>query len=76
MGFLARLLASDDRSVDSVIVGGMLGMIVLCGLSTYDVVAHSAAFGPVNFGAGAGSILGAIGAGKRLRDGEKKPDAA
>ena len=69
MSFISALIHSDDRSVDSVIIGGLLALIVLCGLSIYDVVRSGHDFGYLNFGAGCASILGGVGGAKRLRDG-------
>ena len=67
--FLEALIHSDDRSVDSVIVGGLLALVVLCGLAVYDAIWLGHAFAPLNFATGAGALLGAMGGAKRLRDG-------
>lgn len=69
MRFFASLVSATDGQVDSIIVGGIIALLVLCGLSTWNVVELHNAFGPLDFATGCGAILGAIGGGKRLRDG-------
>lgn len=77
MAFFSSLLSSDDRSADSVIVGGLIALVVLCGLSLWDVIRSSHEFSALNFGGGCAAVLGGIGGAKRLRDGaDGKSDAA
>lgn len=68
MSFLTSLLSSDDRSVDSVIMGGLAALCFLFGLETWDV-ARGHDFQPLNFATASGALLAAIGGAKRLRDG-------
>lgn len=68
MAFLTSLLSSDDRSADSVIVGGLIALAFVCGLETVDVIrGHD--FQPLNFATASGALLAAMGGAKRLRDG-------
>ena len=69
---VAALFDSDNRSVDSVIVGGLASLFVYLGLSIFDVAWQGHDFGALNYGGGVIAILGAIGGSKRLRDGLSK----
>lgn len=69
LAWLKALFSTDDASADSIIVGGALGILMLGGYQGYDLMWLHNAFNPATFGAGAAAILGAVGAGKRLRDG-------
>lgn len=71
---IAACFASDDRTVDSVIVGGFVALFFLCGLSAYDVIRHGHDFGYLNFGTGCAAVLGGMGGAKRLRDGAADGD--
>lgn len=46
-----------------------MGIVMLCAFQGYDLLWMHHDFNPATFGAGAAAILGAVGAGKRLRDG-------
>ncbi len=69
MGFWRQLVSPDEAAVDSIIVGGCVAMASLLGFEGWQVYHDAAAFNPASFGAGTAAVLGAIGAGKRLRDG-------
>lgn len=53
---------------DEIVIGGMMLLITLTCLATYNVVVLHNPFSPGDFGMGAGSILGAIGGGQGVRD--------
>lgn len=69
MGFWRQLVSPDEAAVDSIIVGGGLAMAALIGMAVWQTWHDPAAFNCLSFGGGTSAILGAIGAGKRLRDG-------
>jgi len=69
MGFWRQLVSPDEAAVDSIIVGGGCAMLSLIGMAIWQTWHDPAAFSPTSFGAGTAAVLGAIGAGKRLRDG-------
>ena len=69
MGFFRNLIAVDDAAVDSIIVGGAVALVSLIGMAIWQDWTTPSAFNALSFGGGAAAILGAIGAGKRLRDG-------
>lgn len=71
MQFFRQLIAPDEATVDSIIVFGCLAMATLIGMTLW---AGPPAFNALSFGSGCATVLGAIGAGKRLRDGD--PNAA
>lgn len=69
MRWLAALLSAKDSAADSIIVGGLLAMLVLCGLTVYTVIFQHVEFSGTGFAGAVAVILGAIGTGKRIRDG-------
>lgn len=74
---LRNLLSSDESVVDSIIVGSLIALLTLCGLTTYQTVMDPHAFSPANFGAGVVAVIGAAGGLKTARErwgsGERKP---
>jgi hypothetical protein len=71
--WISRLLSSDDRAVDSVIVAGLVSLVVMFALTGWDVVKNHHDFSPFVFASGASVILAGIGGGKMLRDGRIIP---
>ena len=69
MGFWRQLVSPDEAAVDSIIVGGGIALASLIGMSIWSTWQVPGAFNAMSFGTGTAAILGAIGAGKRLRDG-------
>jgi hypothetical protein len=67
-GFFARLVSSGDRSVDEVIVGGLLSQLSFHGLAIYDVVAAHHDFSAVSYAGAASTILAATAAARAGRD--------
>lgn len=53
---------------DEIVIGGMLLMITLVSMTTYNVTVLHNAFDPMGFGGGAAALLGAIGGGQGLRE--------
>lgn len=68
-----RLIGSNDRSADSIVLTGMAMGVALCAICAWDVVFNGREFAPLAFGGGAAAILGGIGGGKTLRDKIGKP---
>lgn len=70
LAYIRCLLSSGLRQdgADEVIVGGFVSLMVLCVLSAIDLLTWHGSFSPLNFGGGAASILGAMGAGVGLRN--------
>ena len=66
--FGQALISSDDRSVDSIIMGGIVSLIALILFSGYALWRDPAAFNPINFGSASTMILAGVGGGRRLRD--------
>jgi len=69
MGFLRDLISNKEAGVDSVIVGGLLAMAVMCGLSIWDVIMAHHEFAALTFAGATTTIIGGIAGGKRWRDG-------
>lgn len=69
MAFWRQLVSPDEVAVDSIIVGGIAAMVSLIGMAVWQAWHDPMAFNCLSFGSGSATILGAIGAGKRLRDG-------
>ena len=69
MGFWQQLVSPDEAAVDSIIVGGAVALAALIGMAIWQTWSVPTAFNALSFGSGCATILGAIGAGKRLRDG-------
>jgi hypothetical protein len=65
---LARLVSSEDRSVDELVVGGLAALLVYCGATVYDLVALGNAFAPLGFAGGVSTILAAIAGALGWRD--------
>jgi hypothetical protein len=57
---LGRLLSSEDRSVDELVAGGLLALLVYCGCAAYDLVALGHGFGAMGFAGGVSTILAAL----------------
>lgn len=53
---------------DELVIGGMMVLITFTCLATYSVIYLHTPFAPGDFGMGAGSIIGAIGGGRGVRD--------
>lgn len=68
MNFFASLVHSSDRTVDSLAVAGLAGVVVFLGVTVYSVIQDVHVFSPISYGTGLGTILGALGAGKGARD--------
>ena len=68
MGFLTRLLSSDERSADSIATGGLIAIVAVCTISATSVIRDHREFNPFTFGTGVATIIAAIGGGKTLRD--------
>lgn len=68
--FLAALFHAEDPSADSLVLGALFMLAALVALTGYDVVANGREFSAFNFGTAGGTILAALGAGKRWRDGK------
>jgi hypothetical protein len=64
---LGSLLSSTDHSVDEVVVGGLLALVVYCGISIGDVV-RGKDWSPVSYGGGVVAILGAMAGGVGARN--------
>jgi hypothetical protein len=73
MAFLRDLIANKESGVDSVIVGGLVALFVMCGLSVWDVVAAHHEFAALTFAGATTTIIGGIAGGKRWRDGASEP---
>lgn len=58
---LAKLVSSQDRSVDDLIVGGLFSLVVLDALSAYDVIALKHPFSAFGFASAAAAIIAATG---------------
>lgn len=69
MGFFRQLISPDEAAVDSIIVGGAIALLSLIAMSCWQTYTAPGSFNALSFGGGAAAICGAIGAGKRLRDG-------
>ena len=69
MGFWRQLVSPDEAAVDSIIVGGAVALGAIIGMAIWQTWSAPTAFNGLSFGSGCAAILGAIGAGKRLRDG-------
>jgi hypothetical protein len=69
MAFLRDLIANKESGVDSVIVGGLVALFVMCGLSMWDVIAAHHEFASLTFAGATTTIIGGIAGGKRWRDG-------
>ena len=67
--FWKRLISPDEAAVDSIIFNGSIAMVALFIFSGYQVIQAPASFNISSFGIATAAILGAIGAGKRMRDG-------
>lgn len=74
MMFLSALVSSDDRSADSVIIGGFVALGALITFSAWDVMRAGHDFGALNFATGCAAILAGMGGAKRLRDGAPDGD--
>lgn len=67
-GFFRALFHSQDASADSLIFGGLIALFVLCALQIFTVTWQGKEFGPWSFASACGTILGAIGGAKTVRD--------
>jgi hypothetical protein len=74
MNWLVNLLSHSEREVDSLVVAGLSCVIAFIAVSIYSAVIAPAQFSPTGFGTGAGTILGAMAAGKGCRDRLAPPD--
>jgi hypothetical protein len=72
-GFVQSLLASDDRSVDSIIVCGVFALLALIAFCGYATWRDPASFNPINYGTAATALLAGIGGGRRMRDWNQPP---
>jgi hypothetical protein len=68
MSFIGRLLASNDKTADSVVFGGLIALAAMICISGYSVVRNHKDFNELTFGGGAMAIIGGIGGGKAVRD--------
>lgn len=68
MSFVQRLLSGDETGTDSVVVGGLTALMILCGVTVYAAVRDLATWSPANYGAAVVLILGAMAGGKTARD--------
>lgn len=67
---LGHMLSTDDKTVDSVIVLGAIGLGALILFQLLAMAMGGASqFGAVSFAAGVTGIVGSIAGGKRWRDG-------
>ncbi len=65
---LASLVSSDDRSVDSIIVAGLVAIAALVLFCGYALMRDPTSFNPINFGGAVSAILAGIGGGRCARD--------
>lgn len=75
LDFLAKLLASRNREVDTIHVAGMMSLVAAIGTTIYSTIESPMNYSPVAFCTGLATVIGAIGGGRRLRDG-CNPDPA
>lgn len=68
MTFLRALLSSNDLTADSVVFAMLLCTLTYCGVSAYAGVTHPESWNPMNFGTGAGLVVGSIAVCKGWRD--------
>ena len=68
MNFLAKLLAKDDVEADVIGFAGLLALLVLCGVTIYVVIIAPQTWNPIGFATGIATNLGAMAAGKTVRD--------
>lgn len=68
-----RLIGSNDKSADSIVLSGLVAILSLCLIQWWAVAVLHQEFSPVAFGGGVAAILGGIGGGKTLRDRIGKP---
>lgn len=67
--FFAHAVSSSDKSVDSLILGGVfVALPALILFQAWDILRSHNAFSPINFATGCGIILAAVGGGKGVRD--------
>lgn len=76
MDVLASLFSSDDRSVCVIAVCGVMLCLSMIAFAAYAVVMHPETFSLAGYAAGGTSLLGGIGAARRLRDGSPPPPSA
>jgi hypothetical protein len=67
-------MASDDRSVDSIIVGGLAALFALIAFCGYALYRDPTSFNPINYGGTATAIITGIGGGRRIRDWGQPPE--
>ena len=64
---LQRLMDGNDSSADSIVVAGLFAMVGLCALQWWAITIRGDTFNAMNFGIGAGTILGGMGGGVGAR---------
>lgn len=68
MNIFQKLVSGDETEIDSVVVTGLVGLVVLFGVTIYFVVAEPSLFSYTGFGTSTATIIGAAGATKTARD--------
>lgn len=69
LSWLASLVSRDDVEVDSIVLSGLLAVVAMVVMTAYSLWITPANYSPITFGTGAASVMGAMGAARRLRDG-------
>lgn len=54
MSFIRSLLASSDKTADSIVFGGLVGLLTLCAALVIDVSRHDHRLNALDFGGGKG----------------------
>jgi hypothetical protein len=71
--FVAALFHADDPTADSLVLGALVLIVVLCLFEGWSVIVQGRDFSAFSFASAGGVILGALGTGKRVRDGAPPP---
>lgn len=68
MNWLLDLFSGNELRVNAVITCGIAALATLIGCTVYVLIQAPTAFNPITYATGAGTLIGAIGAGKGVHD--------
>lgn len=71
---LLSLISQDELQVDSIIVASLMALLFYFGLYVYATIMAPASWNGFYFASGAATLIGAMGASKRWRDGVSNSD--
>lgn len=66
--FLKSLFSTNEKEIDSLILGAFLILLVGLGLSIYAIIHDPSTWNPLTYSTGLSALLVALGGGKKLRD--------